>query len=442
VRRFALDSKANECKQATGILRSASKDGCLRPAQRGELATLLGIHVKINATGEGGDAQWYLYDCLGLPRQFQKDGNKLTTRLASDDEAIIKAWVQSGKSRETRDHRALKVLQLRRNITQTKFLKAAPDADGRIRSAVNLVATPTGRMAMYGSPTGSSDLNLQTIGKSLRDLFLPDEGSFIYQRDLEGSDAWGVAAYCAMLGDTTMLDDNKAKLKPAKILARIYEDGPSVNQLTREQLKIECAKVDGEGWLYFACKRVLHGSNYGMGKATMASQILTDSYKLLGEPVWLEPALCDRIQKQAFFVRYPGVQRWHKWMENELRTKGVLVTSTGFQRRIFGRKDSHDTLKECLSFYPQYFTTYSIKCTLSRQWSDPENRRDDGSLRVEPLLLVHDSNVGQAPLEEREFASRKLAEWFDNKVTIATTTLTIPASSTWGMDWKHQDNAL
>lgn len=756
VRRFAKDSLRSESDRASRLLRSAGsrKGASLTSAQRGELATLLGLHIKVNATGEGGDAQWYLYDHCQLPRQFQKEGNKLTTRLATDDEAIIKAYLKSGADDATRDQRALHFLEMRKAITQTKFLRADPDLDGRIRSSMNLVGTPTCRMAMYGSPTGTSDLNLQTIGKGLRDLFVADEGCYLGQKDLSNADAYAVAAFCAAQGDQTMLDDLKARIKPANVLARIYEAGPSVNQLTRDQLRDECKKVDGEGWLYFACKRVLHGcytaghelltpngwvaierlglgekvacydlhsrkihferpssmtafdysgnlytfeghsfsltvtadhkmpyttndnpkwitaaemhvrkacnlptagigfqatgpysrnfgqliaaihsdgcyhkqrgyltfnfkkarkiariqllltlnelpftvhsykdgttkvnvydkeklapfkvwgkeataqmlnwgeyaivgyldeycfwdghqtskhqtlfsvkgdhiqwidtfahlalrngcykgtrksgflstvhvlslnnrsyadrgsmtssvvevdkvsvycptvstgfvlvrrngkicasgnSNYGMGKITMANQILTDSFKLLGRPIWLSPAACEAIQEKAFFVRYPGVRRWHKWMQQELATQGVLRASTGFQRRVFGRKDDHNTLKECLAHFPQYFTTYAIKSTLvslqgkPRQWTDPENRRTDGSLIVESLLLVHDSNLSQWRKEDTEFAKRKLAEWFQNEIVVAGQTLVIPASGTYGVNWKEQTESL
>jgi len=754
VRRFSRDSCRSECRRACALV-AAFVAGKGTPARRGELASLLGLSLKIRASGrdqdtldedgeairgEERDANWFLYRFLQLPEQFVKVGNKNTNRLASDDEAVITAWTK------TKDRRAIWFLTLKRLMTQMRYLDAKPDRDGRIRAAFNLVATPTGRMACYGSPTGSSKLNLQTVGKQHRGFFVADEGHFLYQRDLSGSDAWGVAAFCAMHGDNTMLEDNRANLKPAKILALIYEQGEVVNTWDRDRLKIECAKVDGEGWLYFACKRVLHGcytaghelltpegwvpiealpaqsqiacydldtrevhferplrmtkfvytgglysfeghslslevtadhkmpyttrkdntmwitaaeiskrttcrlptagmlvegdksvsihfaqliaaihsdghyssrdlsfhftktrkieriqmllkanglpfrvyvckegktqihvtnrakvapfkrwgkaathemlpwggkalqayvneyvlwdgntmgkvrrvfakakeqlewidtfahltlqngshigrvtselginhkmglnrrtyagirtitvkqretkgelvycptvstgyvmvrrngricvsgnSNYGMGRLTMSRQILTDSYKLTGKPIFLDPATCQRIQEKAFFVRYPGVRKWHNWMQRELKEHGILIASTGFMRRIYGRKDDPSTLQACLAHFPQYFTTYAIKKTLHRQWYDPENRHADGSLRVEPLLLVHDSNVGQAPLEEMDFAKRKLPEWFDNPLQIAHETITIPASSTWGLDWKNQDNKL
>lgn len=434
VQRFAKDSCSSCCKRAIAIVAN-TRDSLrnITNGESGELATLLDLHIKINATQEGGDAQWYLYEHCKLPPQYQKDGNKLTTRLASDDEAVIKAWVQS------KDPRALTFLALRKLITSKKYLTASPDEDGRLRFGLNLVATPTGRMAGYGSPTGSSDINPQTIGKSIRDLFPADSADhMIGQFDLDGSDSWSVAAYAASLGDPTMLDDNLARLKPAKILACIYEQGPDINKLDRSQLKTECKKVDGEGWLYFACKRVLHGSNYGMGKITMANQILTDSYKLLGKPVHLDGATCERIQKQAFFVRYPGVLRWHQWMTRELTEKGILIACNGFQRKFYGRKTENSTLKEALAHMPQVLTTYGITSTLLKLWNSETNRNEDGSFKVEALLCVHDSLVLHWHKQHLEYAQANIKTWFKQEMNINNVAFHIPVNGTAGPNWLHQ----
>ena len=57
------------------------------------------------------------------------------------------------------------------------------------------------------------------------------------------------------------------------------------------------------------------------------------------------------------------------------------------------------------------------------------------SFRIEPLHTVHDSLVTQWRKEDREFARRKLREWFDNPLTIAGVTVTIPVDSEVGPDW-------
>jgi uracil-DNA glycosylase family 4 len=455
VRRFSKDSCAGECKRAIQLARACEKlseSGRELASLRGELASLLSLHLKVNATGRGRDtededgtltpgeekdANWYLYECLGAPKQYKKEGVKLTDKLASDDEAIIKAWVKC------KDDRLMTFLRLRQLITQTKTLRAACDRDGRIRCGYNLVGTETHRLACYESPTGSG-YNLQTVTKSHRDLFLADDAHWMCQRDLSGADGWTVAAYCAMLGDTTMLEDYRAKLKPAQILVLLHEQGPRVNQVSRADLKPLCAPITEETrWEYFAFKRVQHGGSYGMRGRTMSDQILTDAFKKGGgKPIFVDPKVCDRMIDNCLFARYPGLPRWHAWMTRELKTNGKLVASNGFQRSFYGRKDDHGTLKQALAHLPQVYTTYATTLAVSRLWLDPENRRPDGSLIVEPLHTVHDSLITQWHKDVTEWAKAKMKAWFENPIKIAQETLVIPASGSYGPDWKHQDYSL
>lgn len=444
VRRFVLGSKLEDCKRACAILakHSGSAGTGLSPAQRGELATLLSIHIKINATNAGGDSQWYLYEHCGLPKQFQKEGNKLTTKLASDDEAIIKAYLKSGKNDETRDKRALTFLKMRRLVTQTKTLCAESDHDGRIRCGYNLVGTDTHRLACYESPTGSG-FNLQTVTKSHRDLFLADEGCWLGQRDLSGADNWTTAAYSKKLGDPTMFDDLKARLKPAQIMVLMRDKGAEVGRINRPDLKLLCKDITEEkDKRYFPMKKVVHGSSYQSGKKTVSDGILVDSFKLTGTPIFVSPAECEEIQEKLFFGRYPGMRSYQEFIERTIRETGMLVASNGFTRRFFGRKDDSATVRAGLAHLPQVYTTYATTLAISRLWSDRENRRENGSLRVEPLHTVHDSLVPQWLKEDTEFAKAKLTLWFDNPIHIADEVITIPASGTFGVSWGEQTETL
>lgn len=440
VQRFAKDSCFDGCKQAIKVCRTIA-DGRVTASLCGQLATLLDIHVKINSTGEGGDAQWFLYEHCQLPKQFQKDGLKLTTKLASDDEAVIKAYLASGKDDATRDKRALTFLRMRKLVTESKTLAADCDPDGRIRCSYNLVGTDTHRLTCYESNTGSG-YNLQTVTKKHRNLFVADDGHWICQRDLSGADGWTVAAYSAMLGDTTMLEDYRAKLKPAKVAVLMLEHGIAVNTWDRAKLKELCAPIDEDMWQYFGMKRVQHGSSYLMGKNTMSSQILTDSFKKDGVPVYISPTDCERIQQTCFFVRYPGIKRTHEWMARELKSKGVLTASNGFTRKFYGRKDDNATVRAALGHLPQVFTTYATNLATMRIWNDPDNRRVDGSLKIEPLHTVHDALITQWRKEDTEWAKVKIQDYFNNELLIAGTTLVIPASGSYGPDWLNQPFAL
>jgi hypothetical protein len=170
----------------------------------------------------------------------------------------------------------------------------------------------------------------------------------------------------------------------------------------------------------------------------MASQILTDSYKLTGKPIYVEPATCERLQRDAFFLRYRGVPLWHRWMERELKEKGCLLASNGFMRRFYGRKDDRSTVTQGLAHIPQVVTTGQTMTALLNLWCDPENRRADGSLVVEPIHTVHDSLLTSFQQPDLLFATTKLNTWFDNIAVVATVPLKIPVESSYGLDWKHQ----
>lgn len=418
----------------------------------GELGSLLGTSVNINSTGQGKDAQWLLYECWKLPKRFKKgakpDGETAAQRaeteegLTSDDQALLSLYLK------TQDERLKLVLRMRALVKEASYLRAQTDADGRIRSGLGLLATPTGRMSSQKSPTGTSKLNMQTITKRLRRLFKADEGCLLFQRDLGGADGWTVAAHCARLGDPTMLEDFRAKLKPQSILALIYKLGPQVNDLSREELKrLIKEHVDESSWQYMAFKRVFHLSDYDGKPNKMSESILTDSWKKGGEPIFVHPKTCEDMQQKAFHVRYKGVKSWHQeWRNRLLSGKAVLETSYGHKHVFHGRKREWsrregrfvacgETHRYALACESQLNTTHALKRAVWRMWHDPENYRQDGTLRAEPLMLVHDSKIMQAREEDQEWVLRKDEEWFSNPLVIGGVQITIPASSECGKDW-------
>lgn len=278
---------------------------------------------------------------------------------------------------------------------------------------------------------------------------LPDSEYLMGQCDLEGADSWTVAAECAALGDTKMLDDLRAGMKPAKGLCYGYfEPGDYARRPAPEILG--CLKqLKLPEWLYPGAKATCHGSSYGSGIPTMIQTILKFSMADLpldlgtAKPIVLTTEQAKRLQ-DAFFARYPGVKEWHKKEARNLLTNGFITTSAGHIRRFYGRKAvwkkgiklaDHDTLKEALSSKPQFYTTWATKKALWRLWYDPENRRPDGTLIVEPLICVHDSLLAQWKREDDAFARPKMRLWFQNEVEIAGQKIIIPADGTVGTDW-------
>jgi hypothetical protein len=108
---------------------------------------------------------------------------------------------------------------------------------------------------------------------------------------------------------------------------------------------------------------------------------------------------------------------------------GQLDASSGQNRVFFGRRfgpNIHDTVKEFLSHRPQANTTHTTNLAALNMWNDPENRRLDGSLIIEPLHQIHDALLGQFPSRLRVWAKLKLRQYFNNELEIAGRKIRIP----------------
>lgn len=390
---------------------------------RGELSTLLDSHCNVDSIPT---IKKLLYEDLKLPHQTNDEGS-----LTTDYEALINLRRKISKSDDRAQSILNRIIDLRDLGTHIGMLSIHADQDERIRCGYNVVGSETGRLSCYTSPTGSG-YNLQTIPKADRDLFLADPGQWFFQCDLAGADGWTVAAYCKMLGDSTMLDDYLAGLKPAKIICLMFR-GVSVDFRDRVALREACKAVKSgveEDWDYFACKRVQHGSAYLMGHVKVSRQIFKDSEG----KTYVEPSECARLQS-AFFSRYPGVKLWHSYTGRRLQQSTTMVSASGHRRVFFGRKE--DMLSQALAHEPQANTTYATNLAAHRLWHDAENRNPSGKLIIEPLHQVHDALCGQFPQDRVEWAAARIRGYFDNPLLIAGQAITIPFEGGFGTDWKN-----
>lgn len=381
-----------------------------------------------------------LYSEKGYPEQ--KTGRGPTAKVTTDVEALLNLSKKFPNDPFLSDillHRKLESIQ--------ETLEISADSDGRVRCGYNLVGTETGRLTCYTSPTGSG-ANLQTITKKLRKLYLADEGHWMFQCDLSGADGWTVAAHCLRHGDPTMWDDYLYGLKPARLGALFYTH-PEYVGAPRDELKDLCkTHVDDDGWMYFAFKRIQHATNYLVQERTVSKQIMVDSYKITGTPVYVDPPTCAAFQR-VYLARYKGLYAYHHWARREVAEGRNLTTSAGHTRTFFGRRKSwdakkrcvdadHDTLKEYLASEPQFNTTYATNLAMHNLWSDPANRirTERGcALRVEPLHQVHDALIGQFRMEDSDWAIQKIRSWFNNKIHIANSEVTIPFEGHYGRSW-------
>ena len=383
-----------------------------------------------------------LYKKLGFEPQYKKEGGRKTTKLTANAEAMLKIIVKQGANA----HPFLKAALAWKKLEGVrKQLDLNTDADGRMRCSYNLVGTETGRLSCSGSVTGSGT-NLQTITEQLRDCYIPDPGYVFFQCDLSGADGWTVGARAAMLGDPTMLDDYRAGMKPAKIIALMYmqmqgqlpQVNTNINDLPREEIKRLTKTVAIPEHLYAVCKAVQHGSSYDMGPNTMASNILLQTFKKSDElnVLWVPPNDCKRIQL-VFFKRYPGVVEYQRWVQQQLNKYHSLSCASGHVRTFFGRMGNDVTYRAAYSHEPQANTTYATNLAMQKLWQDRDNRTASGNLIIQPLHSVHDALCGQFPIDRIEWAVKKIQDYFNNALSIGNERLVIPYEGGYGQSWLH-----
>lgn len=376
----------------------------------------------------------YLYEVLQLPPQYKIE--KRTKKLTSNEEALLELIATCGD----RYPQLRAMLRLKQVSTRISSLEKPCDSDNRMRCSYNIVGTETQRLTCYASSTGNGD-NLQTITEKNRVLYTADDNKWFFQIDLSGADGWTVAARCASLGDTTMLDDYLFGLKPAKILA-VYALGfLKSNATPRDEIKQIIKDVEKSGKLnekvYFACKGCQHGTNYGMNELTLMKTIFKQSEGKVRVSK-SEAATYQRL----YLSRYVGIPMWHRWVQQQLRDYGYLTSASGHRRIFFGRRDDKNTFKEAYSNEPQENTTYATNLAMHRLWYDRENRTAKGNLRIEPLHQVHDALNGQFRKSDVSWAIPKLREYFNNTIVIAGIPVRIPFEGYYGPSWGNKTNPI
>lgn len=410
------------------------------PEEIGYLNSTIGWSMNI----KGKDFKHFLYDVLKLPIQYNTNPETKVRSITTDYDALLQ--IQKSKTPHPAVALAIDIGIMR---TRSQMLHIFADPDGRIRAGYNPVGTTTGRISCYTSPTGSG-YNLQTIPdanslrppghpihKGMRDLFIADEGYFLFQCDLKGSDGWTIGAILNKYGSPTMLEDLRFGIKPASRICYMLRHGNhSLIGKQRDEIKSLLKEVKKDDWDYFACKVGIWGVCYLMGVDLLSDQIGKQSEG----KVWLSRSEVTNF-RQAVMLGY-DIQKFHNWGTREVCPKRILSASNGFTRRFFGR--STDILGEILAHLPQVYTTYATNMAARSLWYDKENRIQDGDktkLKIQPLHQVHDALIGQFPKEDLSWAVGKIKSYFNNPVEIAGQIITIPFDGNYGTNWAFDEES-
>jgi uracil-DNA glycosylase family 4 len=156
-------------------------------------------------------------------------------------------------------------------------------------------------------------------------------------------------------------------------------------------------------------------SNYGLGPWAFAY--------MSGLP------LSEAKEKQnLYFSTYPGIKNvFHKYVEDEIRKKGVLYNTFGRRQVFFGRLDD-TTFRAGYAFLPQSTVSDVNKIALKRV-----------AKHYLPLLELHDGLIISVPANDVKGGIEALAEAYDVSFEIWGEEHSIPIEVTVGDNWRDME---
>lgn len=302
--------------------------------------------------------------------------------------------------------------------------------DGNLGWTYNIVGTESGRASGY-KPLDGKGVQPQNIDRRDKDLIIAPEGYYWIKADLEGADAWTVAAMLASLGHPQMRDDLLAGIKPAQRSALAALLGPEWLSKPPQDLKPykHLLKSEQGDITYRIHKPVSHGTNYGMKERMMHMNI----FKQSDGDLFIHPHDCAPI-KQGLMSFY-GIGSLHERMRTIMLGDAKLTTACGSERQFFGRRDN-SMLREMLSYLPQFHTGLTTNVVLNRLFYWEVNRlAGSQKLLLRPVNQVHDETDLLCPIEQLDLGRQIFKAVREVPLTCWGEQFTIPFESNYGPSW-------
>lgn len=331
----------------------------------------------LNSTQQLGDV---LFDQLGLPH------GKKTSRGYSTSAEVLENLRDIAP--EIIDP-LLRYRQLTKlNSTYIEGLLRLTEANGRVHSTFDQVATATGRIS-------SSEPNLQNIpvrteeGREIRQAFLPRAGWVLLDADYSQIELRLMAHFS---GDEAMLS--------------AFRTGQDVHARTASEIfDVPLDQVDAT--LRSRAKAVNFGiiygiSGFGLSRNTGVSQQEAKSFI------------------SRYFAKYPGVKRFMDTAVEDGQQNGYALTLMGRRRYLPELTASSAMVREfgkraAMNTPVQGTAADIIKLAMVRV--DEALRREKLQSRL--ILQVHDELLLECPPEEVETASRILQEAMEGVITLS-----------------------
>ena len=177
-------------------------------------------------------------------------------------------------------------------------------------------------------------------------------------------------------------------------------------------------------------KPVKHGVNYREGKATLRDSLLKDNIDISEKE-------CGRMIEHMRAAR-PMMVNWQNETEHEIRSKRLLTTPLGRQRRFTG-KLSDDVIREGIAWVPACTLAHVLNIGIDRVYKWIEEQENPNILDL--LMNHHDAMQWQSPIALIHEHAKLIGQFMQVSMTIHGRELIIPSDLTIGKSWGEMKEA-
>lgn len=215
--------------------------------------------------------------------------------------------------------------------------------------------TETGRLSSRQNAQGYGS-NAQNVAPKLRHIFVAPPGEKFIVVDYAQIESRIVAAICYRLfGLENYIAATESGDLHSLAASMVWPDLPWPKDFT-----IECCIKHGPfpKDMLKAAKKLASNPFYRGKSRRDVSKTLGHGTSYCGKPPQMskhshiEVKLIEHYQ-QVFFEAFPEIAKWHRWVVEQVQTKGEIITMLGRARRFFGRPNDDSTIREAVAYEPQ-----------------------------------------------------------------------------------------
>mgnify|MGYP003652241316 FL=1 len=274
--------------------------------------------------------------------------------------------------------------------------------------------------------------NLQNIEKSMRQIYVPDEGKIFCQVDQSGAEAL-IVAYIGEKGKFRTLFENNVKPHVYVALMLFADIWEKKMRRTSEdfwikdivscpipELKknaywkdLDLLIKDSDNWAlderyYYLAKQTCHSSNYGIAPPTFRMNILEKS----GGKIVITKEDSERFIS-TYHSLFPEIENWHRSVQKQVEKSKMLYNLHGHPYTISKYQINETDWKELYAWVPQSTVgeITSIAYTALQQYIE------QNKLAWDLLANTHDSYLIQCPIEEVKECAIKAKEFMEQEFT-------------------------